>query len=756
MKHTSLRWVWAACTGFALLCCSAQAERVQTSTRSGGPRLRPKGALHSQEAIQKWQDRLPEIARRYRTDAQSLHFRLRTDASLAIDDAGQLLYTCEGPQAAPVASGTLPVTAAIAPLSDTFLLHSRPGATKVIYLDFDGHTTTGTSWNTYFSAGAPIVTPAYDQDGVAGFSDAEKENIQRIWQRVAEDFAPFEVDVTTEDPGIEALRRTTGTDQNYGVRVCIGGSSFDWYGAGAGGVAYVGSFSYSTDTPCFVFEAQLGNGDAKFTAEATSHEAGHTLGLSHDGTNAGVAYYEGHGSGNTGWAPIMGVGYYKPVVQWSRGEYANANNLEDDLATIASYVGYRADDHGNSIATATYMPVGGSFVTAGIIGEGSDVDVFAFTTRAGTISLSASVDDLSPNLDVQLQLTDASGNVLNTINPATTLNATLSTNVPEGTYFVHIKGVGFGDPLNTGYSAYDSKGTFILNGTVIDPTGQVPPVAVVGATPTSGEAPLVVAFNGTSSFDPDGTIVSYAWEFGDGTTGSGATVSKTYTSIGSYVARLTVTDDSGLSASSTTTITVLGPNLLPTAAISTSTSSGIAPLTVSFSGSGSTDPDGTIASYSWNFGDGSTASGVNVSKTFSSPGTFTVTLTVTDNRGGIDTETTTIVVSPNPAQTIRVQSIGLSVATSSRGKTVTATVRITDLNGANVSSATVNGRWGGLVSGNVSARTGKNGTISFTSSRFTSSGTVSFTVTGVSKAGVVYDPTRNVVTSASISAARTP
>ncbi|MEX2214475.1 MAG: M12 family metallo-peptidase, partial [Phycisphaeraceae bacterium] len=232
-------------------------------------------------------------------------------------------------------------------LTDTFSLASLPGASHTIYLDFDGHVTSGTIWNTNFNGGNDFVTPAYDFDGnTASFSDSELQRIQYIWARVAEDFIPFNVNVTTMDPGSAALIKSGSSDPSWGVRVVIGGSSYDWFGQGAGGVAYVGSFNWNSDTPTFVFEAQLGNGHEKYTAEAISHEAGHTLGLSHDGTST-TGYYEGHGSGATGWAPIMGVGYYKELVQWSKGEYSGANQKQDDLAIITSQngFGYRTDDH---------------------------------------------------------------------------------------------------------------------------------------------------------------------------------------------------------------------------------------------------------------------------------------------------------------------------------------------------------------------------------------------------------------------------
>ena len=239
-------------------------------------------------------------------------------------------------------------------LGRTFFLHSNPTATKTIYLDFNGHTTTGTSWNVQ-SGRAAINTSAFDFDGnVNVFSNAELERIQFIWQRVAEDFAPFGINVTTQDPGADALTNTGGRDNQWGVRAAIGGSYGDWYSSAAGGVAYLNGFGSARCGPAFVFSKSLGGGNEKYTAEAISHEVGHTLGLLHDGTSS-ASYFQGQGTGATGWASIMGSGYYKNVTQWSQGEYNGANNKQDDVAQISSTVngaGYRADDFGNSAATA--------------------------------------------------------------------------------------------------------------------------------------------------------------------------------------------------------------------------------------------------------------------------------------------------------------------------------------------------------------------------------------------------------------------
>ena len=87
-----------------------------------------------------------------------------------------------------------------------------------------------------------------------------------------------------------------------------------------------------------------GVGGANNSAEAASHELGHNLYLAHDGTSS-TGYYTGHGSAPVKWAPIMGVGYYSDVTEWSKGEYAGANNQEDDLQKITVYLPYRIDDH---------------------------------------------------------------------------------------------------------------------------------------------------------------------------------------------------------------------------------------------------------------------------------------------------------------------------------------------------------------------------------------------------------------------------
>jgi PKD repeat protein len=137
------------------------------------------------------------------------------------------------------------------------------------------------------------------------------------------------------------------------------------------------------------------------------------------------------------------------------------------------------------------------------------------------------------------------------------------------------------------------------------------------------------------SRDVDGRIVSYAWDFGDGTTGSGVNVTHSYSTDGSYQVTLTVTDNGGLTGKATHAVQVNQPvqiNLPPTAVIEGPVTAQVS-QTIQFDGSGSSDSDGRIVSYAWDFGDGMTDSGITVTHSYSATDSYTVTLTVTDGGG---------------------------------------------------------------------------------------------------------------------------
>ncbi len=369
--------------------------------------------------------------------------------------------------------------------SDAFSLHSKPGASRTVYLDMDGHVVTGTAWN---GSGDPLYMRPYDTDGdESSFSQSELNDIAETWKRVAEDFAPYDIDVTTEQPpsfgpNVGHILVTFKADENNRLI----------YNCSCGGVAYVGVWGLSNFTyyqPALVFLD--GVGGPHNVSEAASHELGHNLNLSHDGTSS-VGYYRGHGSGYIDWGPIMGVGYYAQVSQWSKGEYADANNTQDDLQIIAGYLGYRSDDHEDvNFASATPLQISNGVdvlatnpvtdpanlnpANKGIIEHRSDKDLFYMDVGAGVIDLTitpawianySSESQRGMNLDVQATLYDAAGYQVVQSNPAADTYAQINVNVGGGRYYLEIDGVGVGDPLTNGYTDYGSLGQYFISGTV--------------------------------------------------------------------------------------------------------------------------------------------------------------------------------------------------------------------------------------------------------------------------------------------------
>lgn len=419
-------------------------------------------------------------------------------ASLRVHPNGALYYVCDFGGAMPLANREKARSEAIAekgevgaamafttavPIASPPVFHSRPGATKVLFLDFNGAVVTNTSWNSDPDFAEPFWDcRPYSLDGNdATFSVAEQQAIQTIWERVAEDYAPFDVDVTTEQPPVwnrhvGHVLITPEIDKN--------GVHCPHYNAG--GIAFVDVFGiaqYSYDyagecySPAWVLNYEA-NGYAEFEAEAASHEMGHNLALSHDGTKS-TSYYGGHANGSISWGPIMGTGYDRNVSQWSKGDYSSANNTEDDLALIAVRLAYRPDDAGNDFVSPPPLSLGftGTVEQTGVIETTTDEDVFSFTASAGPIDIvvspyrDSSSTTWGGNLDIVLELYDGTGALMATNNPVLETTAGLSTVVSNGTYYLKIRSTGVGNPLAkpspTGYVRYGSIGQYFITGNIV-------------------------------------------------------------------------------------------------------------------------------------------------------------------------------------------------------------------------------------------------------------------------------------------------
>jgi uncharacterized cupredoxin-like copper-binding protein len=367
--------------------------------------------------------------------------------------------------------------------------HSKPGAPYHIYLDFNGAIVAGKAWNASRNVASwDCVAWSTDADRTQ-FSDSEQAEMRRVWERISEDYAPFDINVTTDvsyDPDnykgdknkVGWLLFTPTTDKNNRATPHNG----------SGGVAYVGVFGinsyFDLYQPAWVTPASSAN-----MAEAGSHEMGHNMGLVHDGTSS-REYYGGHTATGTApsWGPLMGTGYDRDVSQWSKGEYYDANETENDLATISSKVPYRDDDHGDSFGAATVW-TDGVIDQDGIVEQTGNPDFFEFTTGAGPVSFTANtyrcdVATWGGNLDILLELYDESFTLVASNNPAAETNAVISTTVEAGTYYLALKPSAAGNPTQnppSGYKLYGSLGQYNITGNI------VPTNAVVLTQPNGGE-----------------------------------------------------------------------------------------------------------------------------------------------------------------------------------------------------------------------------------------------------------------------------
>jgi hypothetical protein len=330
-------------------------------------------------------------------------------------------------------------------------LNSFAGAAPVIYLDFDGEEVNSPLWN----GGAPLLCQP------AALSLAQQEE---VFKRVAEDFTPFEINITTSRAVFEAA------PLQQRMRVVVTPTS-SWYSAG-GGIAYVGSFSWGDDTPCFVFSDRLNNNN-KMIAECCSHEAGHTLGLTHQSSynsecQLTATYNAGVGIGETSWAPVMGNSYYKNMTSWNNGPtpYGCTNN-QDNLTIITTQngFGYRLDDCPDELSNApVVINLIGNVQRDGVISTTVDKDAYRFTLprnsnfKLDAVPMAAGANNDGANLDVRLSLYSGNRELIGIYDPVGMLNAQIDTVLNQGDYYLVVEGTG-----NQNASDYGSLGAYRIH-----------------------------------------------------------------------------------------------------------------------------------------------------------------------------------------------------------------------------------------------------------------------------------------------------
>jgi regulation of enolase protein 1 (concanavalin A-like superfamily) len=264
------------------------------------------------------------------------------------------------------------------------LLHSLPGAPTAIYLDFDGHNELG----------------AFDRDGdPTTFNAAEAATIVEAHRQTSVFFAMFDVNVTTVRPTVPFAWIVISND-------------FE------GGKSFVDVFPNSQP------RSWINSSAAESRVTGIVHEIGHNFGLLHQSdydTEGNLTSEYSNGLGPLHGA-LMGVDYRRDVQKWFIGHHnRSASALQDDVAVIANVIqrhqpaggdGFRADDHGDTFATATTLTaVDGSRSATGIIERMTDVDMFSFTTT-GMGALISVVPTRPSGLDAKLEVFDATGAIV--------------------------------------------------------------------------------------------------------------------------------------------------------------------------------------------------------------------------------------------------------------------------------------------------------------------------------------------------------
>ena len=486
---------------------SASGQVVAPSMETAATTV-PAGSVTGMAALEKIADRIDEFAAEHYLTPGELANILRIDRSIYITPDFRMVSACplapnQGDDSDSDSDSPRVAADPDIPLEDFLNLESNPGASKTLYMDFDGHHSVNDGW------GHNITFPPYNTAGGTGtFTDQEKSDIINHWREVVEDFAPYDINVTTKDPGTAALIRSNSSDQNYGIR-CVMTQATNGFGNGIGGVAFLNSFRNNVDTPCFAFNKGLGAGPM-----TVSHEVGHTFGLSHDGLNS-QGYHPGSSGGNPGWGPIMGAPFGRQLAQWSIGDYPGSTTTQNDTAIISNSsngVGRYADDHSDSFVSGTVFDINNQMT--GMINSQSDLDALTFTVPAGDVNISVRNVDHGPNVDLTYELyLNSPLTLVDDFDPLGTSDAEKTYALEAGTYTILIDGT-YQTKTNGPVSDYGSLGRYTVDVSVILPPEPVE-ITFPSGVPTefSDSEPTEILVNidpGTFTLDPSELTMIYS------------------------------------------------------------------------------------------------------------------------------------------------------------------------------------------------------------------------------------------------------